>query len=69
MFMYVTPSVENCHVHVFAPDVAHVPPVAVKVAPIAVAPAIVGAVELTGATNPGVIPLPAVVEPPVNSAM
>jgi hypothetical protein len=69
MFVYVTPSVENCHVHVFAPDVAHVPPVAVYVAPTAAAPAIVGAVLLDGAISPGVIPLPAVVEPLVRSAM
>ena len=69
MSVYVAPSIENCHFHVLAPDVAQVPPVAVKVAPIAVAPAIVGAVELTGATNPGVFPLPAVVEPPVNRSM
>ena len=51
------------------PLVAQVPPVAVNVAPTAAVPEIVGAVEFTGATSPGVIPLPAVVEPPVNSAM
>jgi hypothetical protein len=65
----VTPSVDDCHWNVDAPLVAHVPPVAVNVAEINVAPAMTGAVELTGATRPGVAPLPAIVEALVRSAM
>ena len=62
------PSVDDCHFKVDVPTVAHVPPVAVKVTPTRAGPLMTGAAVLTGASRPGVVPLPAVVDPFVRSA-
>ena len=65
---YVVPSVEDCHCHDVVPLLDHVPPVAVNVEPTRAVPAIVGATVFVGATSPGVVPLPAFVEPLVSNA-
>jgi hypothetical protein len=65
----VVPSEENCHCHVWDPAVAHTPPVAVKVAPIAGVPAITGAEVFAGIANPESRPHTELVEPFVSNAM
>lgn len=49
----VVPSGDVCHCHVGVSARFHVPLVALRVAPIAAVPAMVGGTELVGATSPG----------------
>ena len=66
--MYEPPSVDVCHCHVDVPEDPHVPLAADNVVPMMGNPEITGANVFTGATTPGVVPDPAMVDPPVSAS-